>query len=53
VRKYFDGESTILPEFYHQRIKKELGVFYNALPDGAIYHDHLAYLKAQPVVKLA
>jgi hypothetical protein len=28
-------------------------VFYSALPEGAIYHDHLAYLKAQPVVKLA
>jgi hypothetical protein len=53
VRKYFEGESTILPEFYHQRIKKELGVFYDALPEGAIYHDHLAYLKAQPMVKLA
>lgn len=53
VRKYFEGESTVLPEFYHNRIKEELGVFYNALPEGAIYHDHLAYLKAQPIVMLA
>ncbi len=53
VRKYFEGESTVLPEFYHNRIREELGVFYDALPEGAIYHDHLAYLKAQPIVMLA
>ncbi len=53
VRRYFEGESTELPDFYLQRIKKELGVFYDALPPGAIYHDHLAYLNSQPLVKLA
>lgn len=53
VRRFFEGESTELPQFYHKRIQKELGVFYQALPPGAIYHDHLAYLNSQPLVKLA
>jgi hypothetical protein len=53
VRKYFEGESTVLPDFYIQRMKKELGVFWDALPPGSVYHDHLAYLKSQPMVMLA
>jgi hypothetical protein len=53
VRRFFEGESTELPQFYHKRIQKELGSFYQALPPGAIYHDHLAYLNSQPLVKLA
>lgn len=53
VRRYFEGESTELPQFYQDRIRHELGDFYEALPPGAIYHDHLAYSRSQPMVLLA
>src|SRR5512147_2012490 len=39
VRAYMEGESTVLPEFYLNRIKKELGSLYEWLPEGALQHD--------------
>jgi hypothetical protein len=44
VRAYLDGETTVLPEFYHNRIRRELGSMYEQLPEGALYHDPNAYL---------
>jgi hypothetical protein len=44
VRAYLEGDSEVLPEFYHLRIRRELGAMYEYLPDGAIYHDPNAYL---------
>jgi hypothetical protein len=44
VRAYMDGETTVLPEFYHNRIRHDLGPMYQYLPEGAIYHDPTAYL---------
>src|SRR5215212_1733402 len=44
VRAYLDGQTTVLPEFYHNRIKHDLGPMYQYLPEGAIYHDPNAYL---------
>lgn len=44
-RAYFEGETTQLPTFYLDLIKKDLGIFYEWLPDGAIYHDQNAYLQ--------
>jgi hypothetical protein len=46
VRAYLDGESTVLPEFYHNRIRHDLGPMYQWLPEGAIYHDPTAYLSS-------
>ena len=43
-RKFFAGESTILPNFYLNQIKKDLDIFYDWLPDGAVYHDPNAWL---------
>jgi hypothetical protein len=55
-RDYFEGESTTLPEFYLDLIKRSLGSWYERLPPGALWHDHLAYLKrerAEPRGKVA
>ena len=41
---YFNGESTVLPEFYKRMIRKDLGGMWRWLPGEAMYHDHLAYL---------
>jgi len=44
VRAYMEGETTVLPDFYHDRIRRELGPMYAYLPEGALYHDPTAYL---------
>ncbi len=49
-RDYFEGESTVLPEFYINIIKKDLGKWWDWLPEGAIYHDQNAYLKKNGLV---
>lgn len=45
LRRYVEGETTVLPEFYKAKVKKKLGHFWDALPPGALSHDHTAYLK--------
>jgi len=45
-RAYFEQESTVLPQFYVERVKKDLGSLWEHLPEGALYHDAGAYLKA-------
>jgi hypothetical protein len=49
VRRFFDGESPTLPDFYRDRVRRDLGPLWDALPAGALEHDPNAYLKAQPV----
>lgn len=51
-RDYFEGETSVLPKFYMDIIKKDMGYMWQWLPEGAIYHDHLAYLKKQEVVSI-
>jgi hypothetical protein len=46
VRRFFEGESDILPAFYTDRMRKDLGPWWDALPEGALRHDPNAYLKA-------
>ena len=46
VRGYFEGTSTVLPDFYEQPIRQDLGPFWEYLPPGALSHDHNAYLHA-------
>ena len=44
-RKYFEGESQQLPEFYKNIIKKDLNVWWQWLPETAITHNAYAYLQ--------
>jgi hypothetical protein len=44
VRGYFEGDTEVLPEFYVDRIRRELGPMFDYLPAGAMYHDPNAYL---------
>jgi len=46
-RAYFERETTELPQFFMNMIKKDLGEMWDWLPEGAIYHDPHAYLKAE------
>ena len=45
-RNYFEGETNVLPQFYIDQVKKNLGPLWHWLPKGALYHDPNAYLKS-------
>lgn len=45
-RAYFEAETDVLPEFFKDRVRSELGPFWEHLPEGAMYHDPHAYLKS-------
>jgi len=47
LRSFFEGETTALPAFYTDQVRKDLGPFWTALPEGALRHDQNAYLRAQ------
>ncbi len=46
-RRYFDQETDELPEFFVDRVRRELGPLYQWLPEGSLHHDPHAYLKAE------
>ena len=46
-RAYYEGETTDLPPFLLNRLRKSLGSFWDWLPEGAVYHDPNAYLAAE------
>jgi hypothetical protein len=47
LRAFFEGETDVLPEFYAERVRRDLGQFYAYLPEGALMHDPDAYLESQ------
>jgi hypothetical protein len=50
IQRYHRRETTEVPQFYAQRIKRTLGPFYEYLPQGALLHDQNAYLKSSAAV---
>ena len=46
-RRYLEQESTELPQFFVDRVRRDLGPLYEWLPDGALYHDPHAYLASE------
>ena len=45
-RRFVDGETTTLPDFYVDQVRRDLGPYWSLLPAGALSHDPLAYLRA-------
>lgn len=45
-RRYFEQETTELPQFYMDLARRDLGPLWEWLPDGAMEHDPNAYLKS-------
>jgi hypothetical protein len=45
-RRYFEQETTELPQFYREQVREDLGFLWDWLPTGALYHDPNAYLKS-------
>jgi len=51
-RQFFEGETTKLPAFYKNIVRKDLGFWWKWLPEGALNHDPNVYLhKTLPPVK--
>lgn len=50
-RNFFEQESDILPHYYVDRVRKDLGPMWSWLPQGALYHDPNAYLKYESTAK--
>jgi hypothetical protein len=46
LRRFFEQETTEIPQFYLERIRQDLGPLWQWLPEGALYHDPNAYLKS-------
>jgi hypothetical protein len=46
VRDFFEGRSTVVPPFYVERVKSDLGPLWPWLPPGGLHHDPNAYLKS-------
>jgi hypothetical protein len=51
-RDYFERETTQLPQFFVDRVKRDLGPLWHWLPAGAMGHDPNAYLKAHEAESL-
>jgi hypothetical protein len=51
-RKFFEGESSTLPQFYLNIIRNSLGKWWDWLPKGAIEHNQNAYLDKQDQKKV-
>ena len=50
-RKFFEQETTVVPPFFIDIIKRDLGPLWDWLPEGAIYHDPYTYLKSEGLVE--
>ncbi|HWX40522.1 MAG TPA: radical SAM protein, partial [Blastocatellia bacterium] len=46
LRRFFEQETTELPQFYLELARKDLGPLWEWLPEGAMDHDPNAYLKS-------
>jgi hypothetical protein len=44
---FFEQETTQLPHFYANQVRKDLGSLWEWLPEGALHHDPNAYLKSE------
>jgi hypothetical protein len=47
VQHYFDQQTTKLPAFYVDQVRKDLGPLWEWLPAAALYHDPHAYLTSE------
>ena len=47
MRAYFAGKTRVLPRFFADAVKRDLGPLWDWLPKGALEHDPNAYLAAE------
>jgi Fe-S oxidoreductase len=46
-RRFFEGETKEMPAFYKEIVKRDLGIWWEWLPKGALGHNENAYLEKQ------
>ena len=46
-RPFFEMQTTEIPQFYVDRVRKDMGSMWRWLPEGGLQHDPNAYLKSQ------
>lgn len=51
LRDFFEGRTREIPAFFTDKIRRDLGPLWEALPAGALSHDQLAYLKRHEAAK--
>ena len=44
VQRFFEGETTELPAFYHDAVRRKLGPWWEHFPEGGLRYDPKAYL---------
>jgi hypothetical protein len=47
VQAFFDQVTDEVPGFYVEQVRKDLGPLWQWLPEGALSHDHYAYLRTE------
>jgi hypothetical protein len=47
VQSFFEQTTNELPSFYVEQVRKDLGPLWHWLPEGALSHDHNAYLRSE------
>ncbi len=47
MKAFHAGTSRRIPAFYLDKVKKDLGPFWDHLPEGALEHDERAYLRSE------
>ena len=47
LHSFFEQEREDLPAFYVETVREQMGAMWDSLPEGALYHDTNAYLKAE------
>ncbi len=47
VRDFLEGGSRVLPSFFRDQVRRDLGFLWDWLPDGALAHDENAYRDEQ------
>ena len=47
LRRFFEQETNEIPSYFIEQVRKDLGQFWDWLPEGAISHDPNAYLESE------
>ena len=50
-RRFFEQETTEIPSFFINIMKRDLGPLWHWLPEGALHHDPYIYLKTEGLVE--
>lgn len=47
MRAFFDGETRTIPPFFMARMRKDLGIYWDSLPEGALDYEPNAYAMSE------